>query len=204
LSLNGAVFNPVVEYGDAPLVFAAFPLTVGYSFSTTQTFTIDALGIYADGEGNARQVGIWDSSGNLLTSTTVQASDPVQGHFQYGAVNYTLLPGSYVIAGEYLGALTAAPVNATGVVTLPGYVYGTDLQNFGAGLNFPTLSLGVFGENGILYPTFSVAQVPEPGSGALLLSAVAFGWFLRRRGEIQRSRPNIKGEIASTNSFVSE
>jgi hypothetical protein len=72
-TLHAAVFDPVVEYDSSAFVFPLFPFTLGYSFSTTTPFHIDALGVYDDGLGSVRRVGLWDSAGNLLTSTTIQA-----------------------------------------------------------------------------------------------------------------------------------
>jgi len=48
----------------------------------------------------------------------------------------------------------------------PGYIYGTDKQIFGTGLNFPTVdTFGSYGANGIFYADMSVgSSVPEPSS----------------------------------------
>ena len=69
-------------------------------------------------------------------------------------------------------------------MSIPQYTYGTDLQLFGAGLNFPTFNTGgSYGENGIFEVSFSVTTaVPEPSSDALMLLGIGvMGATLRRR-----------------------
>jgi hypothetical protein len=187
--VNAGPFNPVVEYSSSQTLADSRPFTLGYKFSTTTTFNIDALAYWVDGLGNNHQVGIWDTAGSLLVSTTVLGStDPIQGHFQYHAIsNFSLAPGTYTIGGEFLGNIDPFPSQATGVTTLAGYTWVTDEQQFGSGLNFPTLSTGgSYGDNGILAVTFSTGPnvVPEPGSLTLLGVAAAslLGYCgLRRR-----------------------
>jgi hypothetical protein len=50
--------NPVVEYSTASTLVDSRPFTLGYSFSTSVTFNLNALGAWDDGLGNNHQVGI--------------------------------------------------------------------------------------------------------------------------------------------------
>ena len=92
--------DPLVEYTTTSLLFDARPFTLGYTFTTTVPYNINALGVWFDGLGFSHQVGLWDSAGNLLVSTTVLPTDTVFGHFQYDPVSFFLAPGSYVIGAQ--------------------------------------------------------------------------------------------------------
>ena len=187
LAMQAITINPVVEYSSSqPGWSDNRPFTLGYSFTTSVSFTINALGAFDDGLGNNREVGIWSSTGTLLVSTTVLGTDPVTGHFQYDPVSYTLAPGSYVIAGEFPGDyvnFNPFPAYATGVVSRAGYTWGTDCQLLGAGLNFPTVCGLGYGANGILYADFSTpGGTPEPGTLIMFGSGiVGLAGVLRRK-----------------------
>jgi hypothetical protein len=184
--VTAALITPAVEYATTSTNFDSRQFTFGYKFMTSVVFDVNALAYWVDGRGNSHQVGIWDSGGNLLASTTVLSTDPIVGHFQWhGIADLILLPGTYTIGGEYLGNTDPFPVNAVGVVTVPGYTWLDDAQIIGSGLNYPTGSSSDYGPNGILVVDFSVVSgvaVPEPSTilllGAGLVSLLASG---RRR-----------------------
>ena len=186
-SLLAASFTPVVTYTSSNPLSDNRPFTLGYEFTTSAAFNINALGYYADGAGYSHDVGIWDTSGNLLVSTTVQPSDPAQNQFQWDHVNYLLAPGTYVIGGQSYeeGDSYLFPANANGVATLPGFAWVTDLQLYGSGLNFPTVGNIGYGNNGILTVDFSVATespIPEPSSLILLATGLlSAAGMIRRR-----------------------
>ncbi len=176
--------TPVVEYTSSSTLSDTRPFTLGYQFTTSTPFSINALGYFADGLGNSHQVGIWNSGGTLLTSATVMSSDPIQGHFQWHSISpFTLAPGTYTIGGQFLGNNDPFPAQAIGVVTAPGFTWITDEQLFGSGLNFPTVTTaGSYGQNGILAVDFSLTPVPEPATLAVFgLLAAGGGLYTRRR-----------------------
>lgn len=162
--------NPVVSFTSTSTLVDSRPFTLGYKFTTTTALDINALGYWNDGLLNNHQVGLWDTSGNLLTSTTVLAADAITNAFRYHSIaNFILAPGTYVIGGQFLGNGDPFPYLAQGVTTIPGYTWITDLQLFGSGLNFPTVSTGgIYGNNGIALVNLSVQAAPEPSSVVLL------------------------------------
>ena len=183
-SAQAVTIMPAVEYTTSGTLSDNRAFTLGYSFSLSAPVTINALGYWDNGRHSNHQVGIWDAGGTLLTFTTVLGTDPTVGHFVWDAIpNFTLAAGNYVIGGEFLGDGTFNSF-ATGIVSIPEYTYGNDRQRAGAGLNFPTTTIGGYGANGILEVSFSVtaAPIPEPSSWALMMVGVGVvGATLRRR-----------------------
>jgi hypothetical protein len=186
--IKADVMNPMVQYGSASFDFSTAPYTLGYQFTTTISFDINALGYFNDGFANNHEVGIWNMDGALMVSTDVLGTDPVTDNFAYDALSsdFILEPGSYVIGGEYVGSGNV-PVGLVGAITLPGYTFVRDEQNFGSGLNFPTTTTnGAYGADGILAVNFSVepstSAIPEPAS-AVLLATMILGTLLIALGK---------------------
>jgi PEP-CTERM motif len=180
-----ATITPVVEYASAGTLTDNRDFTLGYSFTTTTTFNINALGVWYDGNGYNHPVGIWDSAGNLLVSTTVTGADAVVGHFQWAAVSFVLAPGSYAIGAESYeaGNTYLFPDLASGVTSLTGYSWIEDRFNAATGFSYPNNTThGSYGNNGIFYADFSVgSSVPEPSSLLLLGTGVLGGLGVFRR-----------------------
>jgi hypothetical protein len=160
------------------------PFTIGFSFTLSQPKTVNALGYWAAGNlATSREVGLWDSTGQLLRSTTVSTSDPLEGHYYYSGVESLLLAaGEYVIGGR-LEVGDLIPGDLTGVTNATGYTWVAHRELAGPELAFPTLSPGGFGNQSIAQVNLSFASaVPEPATWTMMLIGFGgVGLVIRRR-----------------------
>jgi hypothetical protein len=176
-----ADITPVVEYLSISTENDTRPFTLGYEFSLSTTLDVTALGYWAPGIGSGQQVGIWDTSGDLLAFAPVSNTDPTVGHFVYQTIPGLVLgPGNYVIGGTYEGG--PLPAGAVGVTSQPGYTWVTDEQVFGSGLNFPNVSTsGGYGQNGIFEADFATPEPSELLPAAIIGMGICLALVLRRR-----------------------
>ncbi len=161
--------------------------TIGFSFTLTQPTSVNALGYWIGGIPANSRVGIWDSSGTLITSTTVTTTDPVTNNYRFGSIAPVLLQAmtTYIIGGEYTGG--AFPFNLQNLTKAPVYIYGDIRESRAAsGFSVPDSSFadsqGAFGDQGFALVNFSIAAVPEPATWAMMLIGFGvIGTSLRRR-----------------------
>lgn len=97
------------------------------------------LGIHVN---SSHQVGIYDSSGNLLASATVDNSSTASNGYLYTSLGSPLLltSGNYSIAGTTLGLNDGWIYQADNLVTDPNITYLDSWYSSGNGgeLSFPT------------------------------------------------------------------
>lgn len=147
--------------------------------------TVSSLGWLDVGAWSSSEVGIYNSSNTLLTSTTVLNSDPLTSGVRYHAVTPIVLgAGTYKIAGvgkEFYCELSAGNVNVP-----ISYVAMAFPLSYGSAFYSPSNSLVVptnAGDRGKGYfgPNFQTgaAPVPEPGTYAAL--AIGTLAVLRRK-----------------------
>jgi len=162
--------------------------TAGWTFRTTSQIAVTALGCfdYVLHVGNQESiaVGLWDSGGELVVSTTVALSSTLLGSTRYEMIvletlgpNQTFHVGAYnpggtifhsaVIPGE-LGFVTTSPG-----IEPRGHAFGL------GGFVFPEETGGADGVV-LLASDFQYIVVPEP-SCAFLLGLSALGVFMKRR-----------------------
>lgn len=166
--------------------------TIGWSFTTSIDFYVDALGFCdenGDGLGASHQVGIFNSLGELLVSVNVDGSSALVDGFRYSSIPSYLLPaGSYVVGGFLPFAnpdryLISEPF-PTGVTTVPGVTFGENRSIFGGLFEAPTTTTPMAG-NGRFGPNFSAVPTPELNAASarlpLLMATLLLGLASRRR-----------------------
>jgi Domain of unknown function (DUF4082)/PEP-CTERM motif len=160
------------------------PYSLGFVFTATSAFAVDALGYYDNGGlTDVHQVGLYNSSGTLLASATVDGSGAQMGFF-----NYTLISDVDLVAGQTYqvvgtsGNVDPYAYDTVGFSTASNITFGENIYTVSNTLAFGTISVsGV--SNGWFGPNFEEAStVPEPSTLALfgtgLLSACG---LVRRR-----------------------
>jgi hypothetical protein len=199
LTLTGTVSRAdiAITFGNSPTTFnSALDATRGWEFSTSEAISVSALGIWdmgSDGLADSHQVGLWDTSGNLLASVSFAAGNsgtlmgPDGFRFLDLASPVNLAVGSYLIGAAYAPddddqiAYLAGPMSATGI----SYV-GPKLSADGTGFAPPTddsaASGGAFGPNFLFT---EASAVPEPSTftmaGAITLLGIGYGLLKRHR-----------------------
>lgn len=165
------------------------PFTLGFSFTVNSDINVIALGFFDDSQDGlveSHDVGIWDSGGNLLASSTVASgtANPLTNQFRYVSIAPLLLSAGQSYA---IGALFASgndplifPGAASNFATDPSITFNQNRFVTGGSLSNPTNSVGndaaYFGPNMLLG-----SPVPEPGSMALLTGLGVSGLLAVRR-----------------------
>lgn len=188
-----------VEYTSANSAGVSFiGFVAGYEFVANAGIMVTQLGALLEPEtfggfyeaSTAVEVGLWDSAGTLLVSTTVFNTDPLTGHFHYRPVFPVPLGvgAHYTVAGLY-GVNKGFQPSVDGLVTAPEITY---LAARGTTTNIliqPTMSdpffdqLGPDGYYGGNFQ-FQPVVVPEPSSLTLCLLALVswsgYRWWQQR------------------------
>jgi hypothetical protein len=142
-------------------------LTIGFEFSTAKAIDVSGLGWYAaSGTTSAsHEVGIWDTGGALLGSTTVTPGAAGSDGFRFASVStFTLAPGDYFIGGDITSPFNdvyktgaSSVVTGTGITFLDAARSGTS-----SGFSFPSTTSGGYGRFG---PNFEFTAVGRPSRG---------------------------------------
>ena len=179
------------DYGDSGI----FNDTVGFSFTLKDSpLRVTSLGVYdagTNGLSRTNFVGLWDNSGSLLASVTINRSTnaPLVGFFRWAdlsspitlSASNTYRIGAQANIGEtrYSGVLPQGLFSGTSETTnvfFNGSIRNNDANVFSFPDSTPQSGTAIIGPNA----TFEV--VPEPSTYALLLmTGAAAMWWARRR-----------------------
>jgi hypothetical protein len=169
---------------------------LGWEFTVNSPTSITGLGNFDFGSTanlpQPQQVGLWNSSGQLLASTYVDSSSIQLGNWAFTLISPVALTvgDTYIVGGEGGADYTGiAPVTVA-----PQISFVEDLYTYlGSGTNTPlvepidtegytsTSDAGWFGGNVLLGTT----ATPEPGYYVLLSGGLLALWAARRRKATQ-------------------
>jgi hypothetical protein len=163
--------------------------SLGWEFTVgNQPLFLKSLGYFAYGTDgilvDTHPVGIFDTTGNLLVSTTVTTADPLAGWWRWSSVessNIQLAAGqTYIVSAPTIR--DSYTLNPIGFTVNPLITYDAARWEFSTLLVFPTnvepsVTAGYFGPN----IDFRAAPVPVPPSLFLLAPGLLGVIGLRRR-----------------------
>jgi hypothetical protein len=170
--------------------------TWGYDFTVgLNPLMITSLGLWdgpntspgstGDGFDSTHEIGLWDISGNLLATTTMQMGtvDPLIGEFRYSSVLITTNPGpvilsantTYVLGAHFISDSVSFDTfrrNLSGDQATfdPAVSAGDGRFSGGTGFNFPS---GDAGPGSFVGPNAMFTSVPDGGASTLLLMVIA-------------------------------
>jgi hypothetical protein len=184
-----------LDFTGTPTVFGSSEWNLGYAFTANSNITVAALGNMDFGAltslSQPQQVGLWDSSGNLLASAFVGAGSMQVGEWAFTSITPVLLTAgqTYLVGGQggasYAGEL---PVSVDPNITYVGsrffFIGNTSNSPLvepidSDGFNSPS-DAGWFGGN-IELASASVGAVPEPITLSLFGAGLAGAVAMRRR-----------------------
>ena len=189
--------DSMYTFGEVNSTFTDKPVTLGFVFTSNTGFNVSSLGWFdATGAGfqSAHTVAIFDSDGNMLTSTTLGTgtSSPLNGWFRYQAIApITLEAGAtYTLAGTSGGALDSWTANdyVSGLAVNPAFTVGLDAARFfyGPDLVDPESHFSDY----LVYsgPNLEGATVPEPADALLVALGVGMLFAFRSKASARKSR----------------
>jgi hypothetical protein len=182
-----ALAGPAVNFNLNGPVETNNAWSLGFQFNVNTGFGITALGVFDDnGDGfkdGSQDVGIYDSFGTLLVSTTVSSTDMLIGGFRYK----TIPTFNIAVGNGYRIAATTGTDNYTystgGFTVDPRITYVTDVFRQSATLVFPDDGC-CSTDNGYFGPNFLIGDnqaVSEPATLALLGAGLLGLAAVRRR-----------------------
>lgn len=178
-----ALAGLAVDFSSVTTDFTNGNWSLGWEFTTTAPVTVKALGFYDDLKNGLTQnhaVGIYDTAGTLLVSTTVLTTDPLVSFFRMHNITPLVLAGSTTYFIQAVTGTENYTWGTNGFVVDPSISFNVDAF-FGPAsgvLAFPNDSDGI--TDGYFGPNFSTdyaAPLPSTlvflGSGLMGLIGLA-------------------------------
>ncbi len=173
-------FTPVYSLINGP---------VGWTFQPNINISVTALGVFA-GLPNNLEVGLWNSSGTLLASSTITAGATPFNQSLYESITPVTLDASqvyYIAAFSASGPFQAlvlspnlAPPDGNAIMS-PDIQLGTVASANNGIFQFPGV-IEYVPDSAIIAPNFEFTAVPEPSTFGLFgLGSLAFLARQRRR-----------------------
>ena len=163
--------------------------SLGYSFTANTNLNVTALGYFDDGGlRETHAVGLYDSNGQLLASTTVDGKGTQQGYFSFDSISpVTLTAGkTYEVMGNS-GLIDGYSFDTLGFTVDPRITFLNDEYAQGNTLQFGNGSENILAADGGAFfggnfLSTSATVTPEPSSMLLLTTgATALAGAARRR-----------------------
>lgn len=167
-----------------------FSPNYGWTFSLGgPSIAVSELGYFDfqnNGLDNSHQIGIWDSSGTLLTQATIPSGTaaPAKGVFTRGSFRYTSVSPVVLATGQtyYIGAFSPGTtdriLHSANETFAPEITYGTAAYSMETDFARPSTLYNV--NQGIFGPNFAFSAVPEPHEYAMVMGLGLVGFALVR------------------------
>jgi hypothetical protein len=179
-----------LDFADASVGFRGFDsgeFTVGYAFKDRVATSVVGLGTYDSSlfVGNGT-VGLWNSAGNLLASTTVDLTGTPVGIAPWvfsPIAPVALTPGQTYYVGFFGDAYYATQVKPISTDPHINYLHAAT-SNFGSSFSFPSINPGRYIDHAYFGGNIQLSSpaTPEPSAWAMMLTGLAaLGAALRRR-----------------------
>jgi hypothetical protein len=164
--------------------------SLGWEFQVNSPITVTALGYNNYGFNSTHDVGIFNSSGSLLASASVNGESTLSNNYRYSTIgSLSLGVGKYFISGTTLGLNDGYIYKAESFSTNSSITYlGSDyIDGSGGNLNFPSYS-AASADVQYLEVNFQIAGgVPEPSTWVMMLLGFASIGLLAYRSKNSHS-----------------
>ena len=182
-----ALAGPIIDFTGGEVQLNAGDETYGYSFTVSGSgISLNGLGVFDSFSlplQLSHDVGIWNSSGTLIVSTTVSpgdtavASTDALGQWREATISpLVLTPGTYY-AGVYYNTGSENVLLGATPNGIPGVTYNSAQYDFNAYLTMPQSSW----DTTLVGPALFVSGVPEPLTLSLFGAGLVGAAALRRR-----------------------